>query len=119
LRRSYDAQFQTRTQTKQGNHENENWEEMDSVFGFHCVIVGLYAVFPGTTIATEKQKTIRWIVSSFWLRASALFKTDQHFCELASTLSGGKLKLSLHPVGELMGGMQQFEAAARYPAGQN
>ena len=71
---------------------------------FLCLNVGL---------AFAQAKTFQWKLVTTWTPAINLIEADKYFAKVVNELSGGRLKVTVHPAGELVPAMEVFNAVSK------
>lgn len=86
---------------------------MKKLFGI-IIAVTIIVSFLGTSaLAQTAAKPIQWRLVSAWSPSINLIEADKNFAKLVGEMSGGRLKISVHPAGELIPATEVFEAVSK------
>ncbi len=59
------------------------------------------------------QAKFKWRAGSTWTPAINLIDGDRYFCKIVNEMSGGRLTISHHPAGEIVGAFELFDAVSK------
>lgn len=82
-----------------------------SIFLVFALCFLLSIVLPGNVLAAEE--TFNWKLASCWPPANTLVEADRYFADLVEELSGGQLKIKVHPAPELVSPNEVLDAVER------
>ena len=70
-------------------------------------------------LAQTSAKPLEWKLVTTWTPAINLIEADKYFAKLVGELSGGRLKITVHPAGELVPAMEVFSTVSKgsFPIG--
>jgi TRAP-type mannitol/chloroaromatic compound transport system substrate-binding protein len=82
-------------------------------FAGMCIVVVLFSFLIVTSGFAQAAKTFTWKLVSTWTPAINLIEADKYFVKLVNELSAGRLKVTVHPAGELVPAMEVFNAISK------
>jgi len=65
------------------------------------------------TASAFAQAKFKWRAGSCWTPAINLIDGDRYFCKIVNEMSGGRLTISHHPAGEIVGAFELFDAVSK------
>ncbi len=65
-----------------------------------------------TTAAFSADK-FKWRAGSTWTPAINLIETDRYFIKIVNQMAGGRLSITHHPAGEIVGAFELFDAVSK------
>ncbi len=60
--------------------------------------------------SSATARTLRWKMGTTWSRGNALIQPDLYFVKTVNEICDGEIKIKLHPVGEIVGAFELFNA---------
>jgi TRAP-type mannitol/chloroaromatic compound transport system substrate-binding protein len=85
---------------------------MKKLIGFFIVILMCICLTVSFSLA-QTAKTAHWKLVTTWTPAINLIEADKYFAKLVGEISGGRLKITVHPAGELVPAMEVFGAVSK------
>ncbi len=86
---------------------------MKKLLGILIAVAVIISFGYSFSFAQTAAKPLQWKLVSTWTPAINLIDADKYFAKLVGELSGGRLKITVHPAGELVPAMEVFGAVSK------
>jgi len=77
------------------------------------LLVSLVVVLSFALTASAFAQSFKWRAGSTWTPAINLIEGDRYFVKIVKEMSGGRLTISHHPAGEIVGAFELFDAVSK------